>query len=60
MSSGLLASIVAKRNFACVAVMGGDCTCRVASKGLGEIPMIPVSTGTINVFPQRVEGTLGL
>lgn len=52
------AELMHQRAFACVIVMGGDGTCRVASKGLRNTPMVPVSTGTNNVFPQQVEGTL--
>ncbi|MCP3854267.1 MAG: ATP-NAD kinase [Actinomycetia bacterium] len=47
-----------ERHFSSVIVMGGDGTCRVASKGLVDTPLIPISTGTNNVFPQQAEGTL--
>jgi predicted polyphosphate/ATP-dependent NAD kinase len=47
-----------QQDFAAIIVMGGDGTCRVVSKACGDIPMVPVSTGTNNVFPQMVEGTL--
>ena len=47
-----------QQNFAVIIVMGGDGTSRVVSKACGDIPMVPVSTGTNNVFPQMVEGTL--
>jgi ATP-NAD kinase N-terminal domain len=43
---------------ALVVVMGGDGTCRVVSKACGDVPLLPVSSGTNNVFPQFVEGTL--
>jgi hypothetical protein len=43
---------------ALIVVMGGDGTCRVVSKGCGDVPLLPVSSGTNNVFPQFVEGTL--
>jgi hypothetical protein len=39
-------------------VLGGDGTCRAAAKGAGDTPILPVSTGTNNAFPQFVEGTL--
>ena len=39
-------------------VLGGDGTSRVVAKHCGKVPLIPISTGTNNVFPQRVEGTL--
>lgn len=40
-----------------VIVLGGDGTSRAAAKAIGTIPMISVSTGTNNVFPQTLEGT---
>ena len=39
-------------------VLGGDGTSRVVSKRCGEVPILPVSTGTNNVFPEMIEGTL--
>lgn len=39
-------------------VLGGDGTSRVVSKRCGDVPMLPVSTGTNNVFPEMIEGTL--
>ncbi|OLS33769.1 NAD(+)/NADH kinase [Bacillus sp. MRMR6] len=42
----------------CVITLGGDGTCRAVAKEIGDIPMIPVSTGTNNVFPERLEGTV--
>ena len=41
-----------------IIVLGGDGTSRVAAKESGPVPLISVSTGTNNVFPQMVEGTL--
>ena len=38
-------------------VLGGDGTSRVAAKGIKKIPLLPVSTGTNNVFPEVAEGT---
>lgn len=43
---------------ALIIVLGGDGTSRVVSKDCGYIPILPVSSGTNNVFPQFVEGTL--
>jgi hypothetical protein len=42
----------------CIAVLGGDGTSRAAAKGIERTPIIPVSTGTNNVFPQMIEGTV--
>lgn len=38
-------------------VLGGDGTCRAAAKAVGNVPMIPISTGTNNAFPTMQEGT---
>jgi predicted polyphosphate/ATP-dependent NAD kinase len=42
----------------CIVTLGGDGTNRVVAKGAGEVPMVPISTGTNNVFPANTEGTL--
>lgn len=42
----------------CIVVLGGDGTSRVVAKGCGEVPLLPVSTGTNNVIPYMVEGTV--
>ncbi len=41
-----------------VLVLGGDGTNRAAALGWRDIPVVPVSTGTNNVFPGMIEGTL--
>ncbi len=41
-----------------IITLGGDGTNRVVAKGCGDVPLVPVSTGTNNVFPRMVEGTL--
>jgi uncharacterized membrane protein (DUF441 family) len=41
----------------CLIVLGGDGTCRLVSKAEIDVPIIPVSTGTNNVYPQFWEGT---
>ena len=46
------------RGAACIVVLGGDGTCRAAAKGAGDTPLLPISTGTNNAFPQFIEGTL--
>jgi hypothetical protein len=43
---------------AVIVTLGGDGTNRVVAKGCGDVPLVPVSTGTNNVFPRMVEGTL--
>jgi predicted polyphosphate/ATP-dependent NAD kinase len=42
----------------CVVVLGGDGTHRVVAKECGSIPLVALSTGTNNVWPQHTEGTL--
>jgi predicted polyphosphate/ATP-dependent NAD kinase len=42
----------------CIIVLGGDGTNRAVAKGNGAVPILPVSTGTNNVFPFMVEGTI--
>jgi hypothetical protein len=38
--------------------LGGDGTNRMLVKGARDIPLVPISTGTNNVFPVMVEGTV--
>ena len=42
----------------CIVVLGGDGTCRVVSKRCGDVPLLPISTGTNNVVPDFIEGTV--
>lgn len=42
----------------CIVVLGGDGTNRAVMKGNREVPVLPVSTGTNNVFPTMVEATV--
>lgn len=50
----------AMRDAACsvVVTLGGDGTNRAFAKGWLDAPLVPVSTGTNNVFPRMMEGTL--
>jgi predicted polyphosphate/ATP-dependent NAD kinase len=41
-----------------IVTLGGDGTNRMVTRGTTEVPLMPVSTGTNNVFPVMVEGTL--
>lgn len=41
-----------------IVTLGGDGTNRVVAKGSGEVPLVPISTGTNNVFPRMIEGTI--
>ena len=42
----------------CIIVLGGDGTSRACAMGCKNTPLMPISTGTNNVFPYRLEGTL--
>ena len=42
----------------CIIVFGGDGTCRLVSKHINTTPILPVSTGTNNLFPLNLEGTV--
>lgn len=43
---------------ACIVTLGGDGTNRVVAKGTTRVPLLPISTGTNNVFPSMVEATV--
>ena len=42
----------------CLVSLGGDGTNRALAKACGSVPLLPLSTGTNNVFPYMLEGTL--
>jgi len=42
----------------CLITLGGDGTNRAVAKGTTAIPFMPISTGTNNVFPFMIEGTI--
>jgi predicted polyphosphate/ATP-dependent NAD kinase len=42
----------------CIVVLGGDGTNRAVMKGNSDVPVLPISTGTNNVFPTMVEATV--
>ena len=41
-----------------IVTLGGDGTNRAVAKGCGDVPLVPISTGTNNVFSRMIEGTL--
>ena len=51
------AELMVQMGAGCLVTLGGDGTNRVVSKGSGQVPLVPISTGTNNVFPTMVEGT---
>ena len=55
--SSRAAELMAHMGVDCLITLGGDGTNRAVAKGSGDVPLVPVSTGTNNVFPDMVEGT---
>lgn len=58
--SDTVRTVAAMRELGCAAVivLGGDGTSRAAALGWADVPLIPLSTGTNNVFPRFVEATV--
>lgn len=52
------ARIMEKMGATCIVTLGGDGTNRVVAKGTLAVPILPISTGTNNVFPYMVEATI--
>jgi predicted polyphosphate/ATP-dependent NAD kinase len=52
------AEMMADMGVVSLVTLGGDGTNRAVAKGCGSVPLVPVSTGTNNVFPTMVEGTV--
>jgi predicted polyphosphate/ATP-dependent NAD kinase len=52
------AQLMAGEGVACIVTLGGDGTNRAVVKGTASVPLLPISTGTNNVFPAMVEGTI--
>ncbi len=46
-----------EKGVGCIVALGGDGTSRAIAKEIQDVPLIPLSTGTNNVFPQMIEGT---
>ncbi len=42
----------------CIITLGGDGTNRAVAKSCGHVPIVAISTGTNNVFPNMIEGTV--
>ncbi len=51
------AGLMEEQGVACIVTIGGDGTNRAVAKGSSSVPILPISTGTNNVFPYMVEGT---
>lgn len=54
----LAATLMREAGCGVVITLGGDGTNRAFAKGWLDAPLIPISTGTNNVFPQMIEGTV--
>lgn len=52
------ARIMRDMGVGCIVTLGGDGTNRAVAKTCGDVPLVPISTGTNNVFPYMIEGTL--
>jgi predicted polyphosphate/ATP-dependent NAD kinase len=52
------ARLLVEAGAGCIIVLGGDGTIRAVAKACKETPVLPVSTGTNNVMPQFVDGTI--
>lgn len=56
--SSRAAQLMNEQGVNCIITLGGDGTNRMIAKESGKIPLVPISTGTNNVFPEMVEGTI--
>ncbi len=52
------AQLLASMGAGCIITLGGDGTNRAVARGCGDVPLVPISTGTNNVFPSFLEGTI--
>lgn len=51
------AKIMEDMKIGCIVALGGDGTNRAIAKSIDETPLISLSTGTNNVYPDMIEGT---
>ena len=56
--STLAARLLAGAGVGAIVTLGGDGTNRAVAAGCGEVPLVPISTGTNNVFPTMIDGTV--
>ena len=52
------AAMMAEMGVGCLITLGGDGTNRAVAAATSRIPLVAISTGTNNIFPVMVEGTL--
>ncbi len=53
-----LVSAMRARGAAVIVMLGGDGTVRAAAATCGDVPLLPLSTGTNNAFPEMWEATV--
>jgi predicted polyphosphate/ATP-dependent NAD kinase len=53
----LRATLAVREHVAAIAVLGGDGTCRLVARHCGDLPLLALSTGTNNAFPELREAT---
>lgn len=56
--STLAARLLAAAGVGAIVTLGGDGTNRAVAAGSGNVPLVAISTGTNNVFPTMIDGTL--
>lgn len=52
------AALMEEMGVGCLITLGGDGTNRAVAMGTNRIPLVAISTGTNNIFPVMIEGTL--
>jgi hypothetical protein len=52
------ARLLVEQGAGCIITLGGDGTNRAVAAGSATVPLLPISTGTNNVFPTFLEGTI--
>jgi predicted polyphosphate/ATP-dependent NAD kinase len=52
------AGLLAQRGVGAIVTLGGDGTNRAVAAACADVPLVAVSTGTNNVFPTMVDGTV--
>ncbi|MFC5993074.1 ATP-NAD kinase family protein [Pseudonocardia hispaniensis] len=53
-----LVRLMRERGASAIVLLGGDGTVRAASEHSGDVPLLPLSTGTNNAFPEMWEATV--
>jgi hypothetical protein len=56
--SSCAAAMLREQEVGCIVTLGGDGTNRAVAKASGTLPLVAISTGTNNVFPSMLEGTI--